>query len=72
MSDELKPIIDLIPEKWRSSLLLAVALSPYVTRAIHALSNGRGIRGVVAAIWFGTNTPSPIPKAEIEKQKVEI
>lgn len=50
-------IIQYIPEKWRGTLLVAVALSPYLTRAYHAIANGGGIKGVFSAIWLGTNTP---------------
>lgn len=31
---------------------------PYVTRAIHSVRNGGGIRGIWRSIWFGTNVPS--------------
>lgn len=50
-------IIGIIPEKYRSTALFVLAISPYVTRAIHALTNGRGIKGTLSAIWLGTNTP---------------
>jgi hypothetical protein len=46
---------DLIPEKYRGYALFALAVSPYLTRAYHALANGGGIRGVFRSIWFGTN-----------------
>jgi hypothetical protein len=52
-------LIDLIPEKYRTYLLLIVAVSPYITRALHAVMNGRGIKGIFSAIWLGTNTPNP-------------
>lgn len=50
-------LIQYIPEKWRGTILILIALSPYLTRGFHALINGGGIRGVASAIWFGTNTP---------------
>ena len=53
-------VINLIPEKWQRTALLFLALSPYITRALHALYFGKGIRGVMAGIWLGTNSPSKI------------
>ena len=52
------PGLDHLPERWRGPVLLAVLLSPYLTRAYHALATGGGLRGIVAAIWWGTNTPA--------------
>jgi len=51
------PGINLLPEKWRGPVTLAVLLSPYITRAYHAIATGGGLRGIINAIWFGTNTP---------------
>lgn len=59
--NELDSILAFIPEKYRGATLLAVMLSPYVTRAAYALMNNGGLRGVVRAIWLGTNTPKPNP-----------
>ncbi|MDD5350907.1 MAG: hypothetical protein PHQ12_11915 [Chthoniobacteraceae bacterium] len=53
------PIINLLPEHYRGAALAMLALSPYVSRAYHALSVGQGLRGVISAIWLGTNTPKP-------------
>lgn len=53
------PILNYIPEKYRGTVILLVLLSPYLTRAYHALASGGGVRGIVNAIWFGTNTPKP-------------
>lgn len=36
------PGLNLLPEKWRGYALLAIALSPYLTRAYHALATGGG------------------------------
>jgi hypothetical protein len=55
-------IINIIPEKYRGLALVLAAVLPWLTRALYALANGRGIRGTLSAIWFGTNapkTPSP-------------
>ena len=52
------PGLDHLPERWRGPVLLAVLLSPYLTRAYHALATGGCLRGIVAAIWWGTNTPA--------------
>ena len=51
-------IIQYIPEKYRNYVLLILLGSPYVTRALHAVMNGGGIKGIFAAIWLGTNTPN--------------
>lgn len=50
-------IINIIPEKWRATVLVLIAVSPYITRAYHAIATGGGVRGIIQAIWFGTNTP---------------
>jgi hypothetical protein len=55
-------LLNIIPEKYRGWLLFAVAVSPYLTRACHALMTGGGLRGIFAAIWLGTNTPQEQPK----------
>ena len=55
--DILNQLLPFVPEAWRSKIALAVLLSPYATRAFYALSNGRGIKGVLSSIWLGTNTP---------------
>lgn len=54
---ELIPGINHLPPKWQGYALIFLALSPYVTRAYHAIAAGGGIRGVLSAIWLGTNTP---------------
>ena len=51
------PGINLLPEKWRPYALALIALSPYLTRALYALRNGGGLKGVLTSIWLGTNTP---------------
>lgn len=51
-------IIQYIPEKYRNYVLLLILASPYVTRAVHSLINGGGIKGIFSAIWLGTNTPN--------------
>lgn len=51
------PGLNYIPERWRGWVLLFIALSPYLTRAYHALATGGGLRGVLSAIWLGTNSP---------------
>ena len=50
-------LINVIPEKWRATVLVLLAASPYITRAYHAIATGGGLRGIIQAIWFGTNTP---------------
>jgi len=54
-------LISFIPEKYRATCLFALALSPYVTRTFHALKTGGGLRGVIGAIWLGTNQPTQSP-----------
>ena len=53
------PGLDLLPHSWQGPVLILAVLSPYITRAYHALSMGGGIKGVMSAIWLGTNTPKP-------------
>lgn len=57
MNDELNQLLAFIPAKYRALLMLIIAASPYATRTIYALMSGRGLRGVFAAIWLGTNVP---------------
>lgn len=57
MDDTLTKILNIIPPKWHATVLLLLALSPYLGRAYHAVTNGGGIRGIWSSIWFGTNTP---------------
>jgi hypothetical protein len=52
------PGLDLLPQSWQGPILIIAVLAPYLTRAYHALAQGGGIRGVMAAIWLGTNTPA--------------
>jgi len=61
----MEDLLNLIPEKQRGTVLFALAVSPYVTRAFHAIRNGGGLRGIINSIWFGTNT-DPKLKAEVE------
>lgn len=50
-------LLNVIPEKWRATVLVLLAISPYITRAYHAIATGGGLKGIIQAIWFGTNTP---------------
>lgn len=52
-------IINIIPPKYHTLALLILAISPYVTRGFYAIVKGGGIRGIISAIWLGTNTPQP-------------
>ena len=51
------PLINLLPEKYRGWAVMLIAASPYLTRAYHAIASGGGVKGVISAIWFGTNQP---------------
>lgn len=64
MDEALKPIINLIPEKWRTTALLLFIAAPYLTRAYHAVVTGGGLVSIWRAIWFGTNTPKPKVESE--------
>ena len=55
----METIVTSIPEKYRPLALLILALSPFITRAAYALMNGRGLKGTLSAIWFGTNQSKP-------------
>jgi len=50
-------LINIIPPKYHTLALLILALSPYVTRGFYAIVKGGGIKGIISAIWLGTNTP---------------
>lgn len=51
------PGLNLLPEKLRGWVLALIALSPFIGRAYHAVSTGGGFRGIVSALWLGTNAP---------------
>ena len=53
-----------LPPKYHTLAVAIVLLSPYLTRAWHALMTGGGLRGVFSAIWLGTNTPTAL-KAQV-------
>ena len=38
----------------KASIVLA---SPFVGRAYYALKNGGGLKGILSAVWSGTNSP---------------
>lgn len=50
-------LLNIVPDKFKPLLLVLISISPMITRAIYALMNGRGIKGTLSAIWFGTNQP---------------
>lgn len=68
----LDSIVNVIPAKYHSLAILAVAIAPYVTRTLHALVNGRGLRGALGAVWFGTNTPASAPETPRAKITVPL
>lgn len=55
------PGLDLLPHSWQGPILIIGVLSPYITRAYHAFASGGGIKGVLSAIWLGTNSPKQTP-----------
>ena len=57
------PGLNFLPERWRGWAMAVILLSPYVTRAYHAVANGGGFKSILSAIWFGTNAPRPADKA---------
>lgn len=59
------PGLNVLPEKWRGLFLIALFLSPFITRGLYAVRNGGGIKGFFNSIWLGTNTPPkpPLPDA---------
>lgn len=63
-------ILNLIPAKYHATIAIVLAVSPYITRALHALMNGRGVKGILSAIWLGTNTPKA-PDAATENKNNE-
>lgn len=57
MNSDYIPLLDLVPEPWRSRLLFAVLLSPFIGRTYHAVVTGGGLKAIISAIWLGTNAP---------------
>lgn len=65
------PLINAVPPQWRSTVLIIVVASPYVSRALYALRNGGGIKGIVTSIWLGTNVPKQLTPPPLEKPPAE-
>lgn len=57
MDPQAIPGLSIIPEPWRTRVMIALALSPIIGRAFKAVVNGGGIKGILGAIGLGTNTP---------------
>lgn len=47
------------PEAIAAWTAFALTITTTLGRALHALVNGRGLKGIFAGIWYGTNTPAP-------------
>ena len=58
--NEADPIASFLPEPYKTYVLLFFAVSPFLGRAFQALRNGGGIKGIVQAIWLGTNVPKTV------------
>ena len=54
---EIDPILNLIPAGYKGLVLAGLVLIPILGRAFKALSLNGGLKGVLSAIIFGTNTP---------------
>lgn len=61
------PGLNLLPAKWQGLALALVAILPMLGRGYHAVSNGGGLKGLVGALIFGTNTPKPASNPEPPK-----
>jgi hypothetical protein len=59
MNDLTNTLLPFIPEKYRPLVGALIVTSPLITRALYAVMNRGGIKGVISAIWLGTNTPKP-------------
>lgn len=62
MDDLLKPLINLIPAKWHTTVAMIAVLIPYAGRAWYALRNGGGLVGVWHSLIYGTNIPKATPQ----------
>ena len=69
MDDLINRLTAILPAKYRETIVLFAILSPYITRSVHALMNGKGIKGVFSAIWCGTNTPKQVVVTATEQNK---
>ena len=59
---ELEKLLTFLPEKYRPIASVLLVASPLITRAIYAVMQGGGIKGIVTSIWLGTNTPKVKPE----------
>lgn len=57
INEVVNKLLAFIPEKYRGFIALLIATSPYISRAIYSVRNGGGLKGIIRAIWLGTNVP---------------
>lgn len=63
MNETLNELLPFIPEHWRPKVVILLAASPYITRALQALRTGGGVKGMLSSIWLGTNTDPKVTAA---------
>lgn len=61
MDDLLQPLISVVPEKWRTTLALAIPVSMVLGRVIQAIRTQGGLKAILSSIWLGTNGPKAPP-----------
>jgi hypothetical protein len=59
MNEELLKLANALPEKWAMKAMLILQASMIVGRIGHAIASQGGLKGILSAIWLGTNTPKP-------------
>jgi hypothetical protein len=77
------PGVNLLPPRWQGYAVIILAAAPYITRAWHSLSGDGfvaaiqklgsmgGVKGILSAIFLGTNTPkAPISGTEVPVRMV--
>lgn len=65
------PGLNLIPERFRPYVVMIVIAFPYLTRTYHVIVNGGGLKSILGAVLFGTNTPKTpaAPAAQPQEPK---
>ena len=57
MDSLIEQLNGIVPAKYVTYATAAYVASQAAGRIYHAIVQGGGLRGIISALWFGTNTP---------------
>lgn len=72
MNDLVSALSNAVPPQYRPWLIVAALAFPYLTRSLHALATGRGIKGAISGVFFGTNTPAGASQQQALPIKINV